>query len=47
MLLAGNVVGFGLYLPTVGLAISACSGLVLWVWYLLLARRLFRLARRS
>jgi Domain of unknown function (DUF4386) len=46
-LIAGNVVGFGLYLPTVGLAISALSGLVLWAWYLLIAPRLFRLERRS
>lgn len=46
-LIAGNVVGFGLYLPTVGLAISAASGLVLWTWYLLIAPRFFRLERRS
>jgi hypothetical protein len=46
-LIAGNVVGFGLYLPTVGLTISALSGLVLWAWYLLIARRFFRLERRS
>jgi Domain of unknown function (DUF4386) len=46
-LIAGNMVGFGLYLPTVGLTISALSGLVLWAWYLLIARRLFRLERRS
>ena len=45
-LIAGNVVGFGLYLPTVGLAISALSGLVLWAWYLLIAPRFFRLERR-
>jgi Domain of unknown function (DUF4386) len=46
-LVAGNVVGFGLYLPTIGLSISAFSGLVLWAWYLLIARRFFRLERRS
>ena len=34
-LMVGNLIGFGLYLPTVGLALSAFSGLVLWVWYLL------------
>ena len=44
-LMVGNVVGFGLYLPTVGLAISAFSGLVLWAWYLLIARRFFQLGR--
>jgi hypothetical protein len=43
-LIVGNVVGFGLYLPTVGVAISACSGLVLWAWYLLVARKLLQLA---
>ena len=42
-LIAGNVVGFGLYLPAVGLAISALSGLVLWAWYLLMARRFLQL----
>jgi Domain of unknown function (DUF4386) len=46
-LIAGNVVGFGLYLPTIGLTISAASGLVLWAWYLLIARTFFRLGRRS
>jgi Domain of unknown function (DUF4386) len=46
-LIAGNVVGFGLYLPTVGLTVSAFSGLVLWSWYLLVARRFFRLERGS
>ena len=42
-LIAGNLVGFGLYLPTVGVAISAFSGLVLWAWYLLLARKFLQL----
>jgi Domain of unknown function (DUF4386) len=46
-LVVGNVVGFGLYLPSVGLTVSALSGLVLWAWYLLIAPRFFRLARRS
>jgi F0F1-type ATP synthase assembly protein I len=44
-LMVGNVIGFGLYLPTVGLALSAFSGLVLWAWYLLIARRFFQLGR--
>jgi hypothetical protein len=44
-LILGNVVGFGYYLPTVGLAVSACSGVVLWAWYVLVARRLFQLGR--
>jgi hypothetical protein len=42
-LIIGNLVGFGLYLPTVGVAISAFSGLVLWAWYLLMARRFLQL----
>ena len=44
-MIIGNVVGFGYYLPTVGLAISALSGVVLGVWYILIARRFFRLGR--
>ena len=42
-LIIGNVVGFGLYLPTVGLALSAFSGVILWIWYIAIARRFFRL----
>jgi Domain of unknown function (DUF4386) len=45
-LIIGNVVGFGYYLPEVGLAVSALSGVVLWVWYVLIARRFFRLPLR-
>jgi hypothetical protein len=44
-LIIGNVLGFGYYLPTAGLAISAFSGMVLWVWFILIARSLFRLGR--
>ncbi|HSJ45550.1 MAG TPA: hypothetical protein VK923_12775 [Euzebyales bacterium] len=44
-LIIGNVVGFGYYLPTVGLALSAFAGVILWVWYLLIARRFFQLGR--
>lgn len=44
-LIIGNVVGFGYYLPTVGLALSAFAGVILWVWYLLIARRFLRLGR--
>jgi hypothetical protein len=42
-LIVGNLVGFGLYLPTVGVAISAFSGLILWAWYLLIARKFLQL----
>jgi hypothetical protein len=38
----GNVVGFGLYLPVVGLALSVLSGPILWVWFLLVARGFLR-----
>jgi hypothetical protein len=44
-LILGNLIGFGYYLPTVGLAISAFSGVVLWAWYVLVARRFFWLGR--
>jgi hypothetical protein len=43
-LIVGNLVGFGLFLPRVGVAISAFSGLVLWAWYLLIARKFLQLA---
>ncbi len=43
-LIVGNLVGFGLYLPTVGVAISAFSGVILWAWYLLIARKFLQLA---
>jgi hypothetical protein len=45
VLIVGNVLGFGYYLPGVGLTVSALSGVVLWVWYVLIARALVRLAR--
>jgi hypothetical protein len=44
-LIAGNVLGFAFYLPTVGLALSALSGVVLWLWYILIIPKFFRLAR--
>jgi hypothetical protein len=44
-LIVGNVMGFGLYLPAVGLALSAFAGLVLWAWYLLIAHRFRQLGR--
>jgi F0F1-type ATP synthase assembly protein I len=46
-LILGNLVGFGLYLPAIGPAVSVFSGLVLWAWYCLVARRLFQLAGAS
>jgi hypothetical protein len=40
----GNGVGLGLYLPVVGVMVSAASGVILWVWLLLLTHRFFRLS---
>jgi len=40
-----NVVALGLYIPVIGVYISVFSVVILWVWYLLIARGLFRLAR--
>jgi hypothetical protein len=39
----GNAVGYGLYIPTVGIYISLISVIGLWMWYILIARRLFKL----
>lgn len=44
-MITGNAVGFGLYVPVVGLGISALAGVVLWVWYLMIGRRFLRLGR--
>jgi hypothetical protein len=46
-MIAGNAVGFGLYIPTVGLALSVFSGVVLLAWMILLGRRLLRLGAAS
>jgi hypothetical protein len=44
-MIAGDALGFGYYLPKVGLAISAVSGIVLWGWYLLIGKRFLLLAK--
>ena len=41
----GNVIGFGLYMPPIGVYIAIFSVLFLEIWYILVARRLFQLAR--
>ena len=41
----GNVVGLGLYVPTIGLFLSVVSGPVLWIWYILIGRKLLQLGR--
>lgn len=43
-ILAG-VIGFGLYVPTIGIFISLFSVVGLWIWYILIARRLFQLGQ--
>jgi hypothetical protein len=42
-MIVGNLVGFGLYVPTVGLALSVFSGVVLLVWMILLGRQFLEL----
>jgi hypothetical protein len=43
----GNVVGFGYYLPKVGLAVSAISGVLLWIWYIAIRRSFLKLGRST
>lgn len=45
--IVGNLLGFGLYVPKVGLVISALSGLVLVLWFVFVGRDLLRLARAT
>lgn len=45
--IVGNAVGFALYLPAVGVILATVSGVVLWAWYIALARDLFRLPRST
>lgn len=40
-----NVLALGLYVPGIGVFISVFSVLFLWVWYVLMARDLFRLGQ--
>jgi hypothetical protein len=42
-LIVGDVIGLGLYVPTIGVFLSVISVPVLWVWYVLIARRLIQL----
>jgi hypothetical protein len=47
MAIAGNAVGLGLYVPTVGVFIAVFSVLFLEAWYVLIAARLYRLSRTA
>lgn len=46
-LIVGSALGFAYYIPTVGLVLSAIAAVVLWVWYILIIPRFFRLARSA
>ncbi|MHB9144983.1 MAG: hypothetical protein ACYC5Y_06565 [Symbiobacteriia bacterium] len=41
----GNGLGFGLFVPGVGVVLAIISAVVLAAWNVLIARSLFRLAR--
>jgi len=43
--ITANIIVFGLYVPQIGTYISAFSVLFYWIWYILIARRLFQLAK--
>jgi hypothetical protein len=43
----GNLIGFGLYIPAVGIYISLFSVVGLWIWYLLIARRFWQLGHQA
>jgi Domain of unknown function (DUF4386) len=42
-LILEDVIGLGLYVPTIGIFLSVISVPVLWIWYVLIARRLIQL----
>lgn len=39
----GNVLGMGLFVPTIGIYLALVSVVFLWIWYILVARGLFQL----
>ncbi len=41
-----NVISLGLYVPKIRVYISVFSVVFLWIWYILIARKLFQLARK-
>jgi hypothetical protein len=46
LLVVANVIGLGIFLPDVGVAVSLVSVLLLWVWYLRVGWSLVQLVRR-
>ena len=47
LLVVANVVGLGIFLPDVGIAISLVSVLLLWIWYVRIGWSLVRIVRRA
>ena len=47
LLVVANVVGLGIFLPGVGIAVSLVSVLLLWVWYLRIGWSLAQMVRRG
>ena len=45
LLVVGSIVGIGIFVPGVGVALALASVLLLWAWYLLIARKLVLLGR--
>jgi hypothetical protein len=43
--IVASATGLGLYVPTIGVAISILSVMGLWIWYILIARRFFQLGQ--
>jgi hypothetical protein len=43
--IVGAIVNLGLYVPTIGLALSVVAGAALWIWYIMLTVRFLQLAR--
>jgi hypothetical protein len=46
LLVVANVVGLGIFLPGIGVAVSLVSVLLLWVWYVRTGWSLVRMLRR-
>ncbi len=45
--IVSSILDFGLFLPVVGLYVSAFSAMLLFVWNIMIARRLFQLGRSA
>lgn len=47
LMIGGNAFGFLLYVPEIGIALSALSGLILWAWMIGVARALAQLSSKA